>query len=77
MAFTFLKIKNKEDYHQKIVLAQEIHKVLEHLMFDLYDARENTIQDVPADGQWHNRIAFAHAGRELWSICFKEGICGV
>ena len=62
---TFLKIKNIEDYRRKTILAQEIHKVLEQLMFDLYDARESTIQDVPADGQWHSHIAFAHAGGQV------------
>jgi len=63
-ACVFFKIKSKDDYRQKTILAQEIHKVLEHLMFDLYDVGESTIQNVPADGQWHTRIAFAHPGRD-------------
>jgi len=62
-ALVGLKIKNKEDYRRKIVLAGEIHKVLDHLMFDLYGAGANSIQDVPADGEWHHRIAFAHPGQ--------------
>ena len=64
-AFVFLKMKDKDNYRQKTLLAQQIHKVLEHLMFDLYDVGESTIQQVPADGQWHTRIVFAHAGRDV------------
>ena len=73
MVFAFLKIKHKEDYLRKTILAQEIHKVLEHLMFDLYDVRENTIQDVPADGQWHSRIVFAHAGEKAGEYLLQGG----
>ena len=62
-ALVCLKIKDKEDYRRKIVLAGEIHKVLERLMFDLYGAGVSSIQDVPADGEWHDRIAFAHPGQ--------------
>jgi len=58
MGVTFLTIKNKKEFQQKTVLAQELRKVLENLMFDLSAARENTIMDVPADGRWHNRITF-------------------
>ena len=72
----FFKNKDKEDYRQKIILAHEIHKVLDHLMFDLHEARENTIYDVPANGQWYSRIVFAHAGERAWSIPFGVGICG-
>ena len=77
-ALISLKIQNKEDYRQKTVLAQEIRKALDHLMTDLYDARENTIQGVPADGKWYNRIAFEHVrlgaleyvlrGGHLWCL---------
>jgi hypothetical protein len=55
---TLIKIKNREDFQHKKVLAQEIHKVLGVLMLDLRDARESSIQDVPADGQWYGHIAF-------------------
>ena len=58
MAVTFLTIKNKREFQQKTILAQELRKVLENLMFDLSTARENTILDVPADGRWHNSITF-------------------
>ncbi|MBF0503709.1 MAG: hypothetical protein HQL14_01275 [Candidatus Omnitrophica bacterium] len=63
MIVIFFKVKNKEDYHQKVILAHEIRKALDHLMFDLREAREDTIQDVPADGRWHGRIAFEHTGQ--------------
>ena len=58
MGVTYLTIKNKKEFQQKTVLAQELRKVLENLMLDLSAARENTIIDVPADGRWHNRITF-------------------
>ena len=54
----FFKLKKYEEIKQKIVLAHEVHKVLGFLVFDLRDARESTIRDVPADGQWHHRLAF-------------------
>ena len=58
--FTFSKIKNKEEYQQKIALAKEMRKAMEHLMLDLLEARKDTLLDAPADGLWHNRIAFTH-----------------
>jgi len=59
-----LKIKNKEDFKQKTVLAYEVRKVLGFLMLDLREAREDSFIDLPIDGQWHKRIAFnsAHQG---------------
>jgi hypothetical protein len=57
--FTFLKIKHHEEFQQKAVLAKDMRKAVEHLMLDLIEARENTILDAPADGQWHDRIAFS------------------
>jgi hypothetical protein len=65
---TFLKIKAKEDFQQKAVLAMETRKVLEHLMVDLREARENTILDAPADGAWHSRI-----GQGSLEYIVKEG----
>jgi len=58
MTYTFLKIKSKQQYQQKIVLAQETRKVLGYLMVDLREAREKSILDVPPDGLWHHRMAF-------------------
>ena len=49
------------EYRQKMVLAQEMRKVLENLMFDLRETSENSIQGVPADGLWHDRIDFIQA----------------
>jgi hypothetical protein len=58
IGLTLLKIKHNEEYQQKVVLSQEIHKGLVHLMYDLTMAQKNSIHGVPADGQWHDRIAF-------------------
>ncbi len=58
-ALLFLNyVKNKSDYRQKMVLAHEMHNVLNHLMVDLYNARKDSIKDVPADGRWYDKIAF-------------------
>jgi hypothetical protein len=58
IGLTLLKIKHKEEYRQKVVLAQDTHKGLVHLMYDLSKAKKHSIRGVPADGQWHDRIAF-------------------
>jgi hypothetical protein len=58
MALTILKIRHKEEFQQKVILAREMQKALGHLMVDLSLARENSIQDVPTDSLWHDRIAF-------------------
>ena len=68
-----LRLRNAEDFKQKIVLAHEVHKVLHYLMFDLRDARESTIQDVPADGQWHHRFAFENTQQGPLEYLIKEG----
>ena len=60
-AMVFWKAKEKQDYNQRVVLAQEIHGAMNHLMFDLRSARQGSVQEVLADGQWHDRIAFADA----------------
>jgi hypothetical protein len=73
MALAFLKIKHNEEFQQKAVLAREIHKVLGSLMFDLSQARENSIQDVPADGLWHDRIAFFQIRQGPLEYLIKEG----
>jgi len=70
--FSMMKIKNKEEFQQKTVLAQEIRKVLGVLMIDLREAHENTIQDLPADGLWHNRIAFGGSGQVSLEYFIKE-----
>jgi hypothetical protein len=61
IVYPFLKVKNKEVYRQKIVLAQEIRKSLDHLMPDLYTVSADAIKDVPADGQWYDQITFEDA----------------
>ena len=73
IVFTLLKVKDKEEYQQKIVLAQDTHKVLGRLMIDLRDARENTIQEVPADGQWHGRFAFENTQQGSLEYIIKDG----
>jgi hypothetical protein len=70
---TFFKIKHMEDFQQKAVLAVEIRKVLETLMFDLREAREDTIQGIPADGLWYHRIAFDRARQGALEYTIKDG----
>ena len=73
IVFVLSKIKAKEDYRQKAALAREIRKVMLPLMFDLRDARENTILDVPADGLWHDRIAFDNTTQGALEYLINEG----
>jgi len=73
MAAAFMKFRSKEQFQQKTLLAQEIRKVLDRLMFDLREARENTIQDVPADGEWHHRFAFDRSGQGALEYTINEG----
>jgi hypothetical protein len=73
LVLIFLKIKHKEEFQQKAVLAQEIHKILGSMMFDLREAREGSILDAPADGQWHNRIAFDHTQEGALEYTIKDG----
>ena len=42
-------------------------------MFDLSEAHENTILDVPADGLWHNRISFIQARQGAMKYLIKGG----
>jgi len=72
-AFTFHKIKSKEEFQQKAVLAKEMRKAMEHLMLDLLKARKDTILNAPADGLWHNRIAFTHAKQGALEYWIKDG----
>ncbi len=73
IALNLLKLKNNEEFRQKAVLAHEIRKVLDHLIFDLLEARENSILDVPADGLWHHRIAFVSVRQGALEYILKEG----
>ena len=58
----FWKTVQGQNHAQKVVLARDIGNVITYLMFDLREARQGTIRDVPADGKWHDRVAFAHDG---------------
>lgn len=73
VVLSFLKMKHHNEFLQKEVLAQEIHKVLGRLMLDLNEAQQNTIQDAPADGQWHSRIAFDHTKLGALEYVIKDG----
>ena len=72
IAFTFWEIKNEKEFRQKTVLAHELQRVLEPLMFDLREARENTI-DVPADGLWHDRISFIEGQQGVMEYLVQRG----
>jgi hypothetical protein len=61
LALTLVRIREIHRMDQKIVLAHETNKALYHLMFDLSQVREASIQDVPADGAWHDHITFMRA----------------
>ncbi len=52
------RLKEKHDYPYKMVLAKEIRKVMSRMMFDVREAKQASIREVPLDGQWHSRIAF-------------------
>ena len=66
------KVVDQHIYTRKLVLAQDIRKVMDYLMFDLQEARQKTLAGVPLDGKWHDHLAFAHAtGRVEYSA--KEG----
>jgi len=69
----FLKIKHRNEYQQKLILAQEMRKALEHLMIDLSQARPGSLQDVPNDGQWHNRLEFESRGQGLLVYTIHNG----
>jgi len=73
LAVILLKIKSDGEFRQKTVLAVETRKVLEHLMIDLREARQNTILDLPSDGAWHHRIAFDSAKEGALEYIIKEG----
>ena len=73
MGFTFIKIKEKQEFQQKLVLAQEIRKGLVHLMLDLRQARTGAIIDAPADGQWHSRVAFIQDNKGILEYIVKDG----
>jgi len=73
MGNTLWKIKNKVDFQQKVLLAQETRKVLDHLMFDLREAQQSSILDAPADGMWHSRIAFIQNQLGALEYIIKEG----
>jgi hypothetical protein len=62
----------KEDHGRKMVLAQDVRKVMNYLMFDLRETRGASLKGVPPDGAWHERVAFEHStGPVEYSL--KEG----
>ena len=73
IGFVLVKIKNQADFKQKIYLAMETRKALEHLMVDLSQASENNLLDLPADGQWHHRVAFSQAQDDIIEYSLHEG----
>ena len=73
IVFTLWQTKKHEEFQQKAILAKETHKVLNYLMFDLREAREKTFLDAPADGLWHDRIAFIQAKQGALEYKIKEG----
>ena len=47
--------------------------VLNQLMLDIYQARKGSFESVPADGWWHNRVAFDLAQQGKMEYTVKDG----
>jgi hypothetical protein len=71
-AFIIWRVNDKEVMAQKVVLAKETHKVLNYLMLDLREAKQSSLKGMPADGQWHSNIAFAHSSGPIQYV-IKNG----
>jgi len=71
-ALSLVKIKNKHDFQQKVILARQINAVLRSLMIDLSQIKESNILDVPADGDWHDRVAFTKNGQGIFEYLIKD-----
>ncbi len=74
--FSLLRIwpvKQRQAYEQKVVLAKEIKKVMGRLMIDLRNTTAASLKDVPADGQWHGRMAFVSAGEGAVEYTIAQG----
>ena len=68
-----IKLKIKNDYKQKAVLALEIHKALDQLMLDLSQTREKDVLGLPADGSWHDRLVFREGQLGVLEYLLKDG----
>ena len=58
LAVMLWRVKEKQDYSQKVILAKETRKVMGQLMVDLRGAASKSINGAPADGRWYDRFAF-------------------
>jgi len=73
LTLTIVKFKQKEEFKQKARLAQEIRKALDHLMVDIFQESEGSINDLPADGLWRNHIAFVVVNQGALEYSTKDG----
>ncbi|MDE1921696.1 MAG: hypothetical protein KGJ09_10295 [Candidatus Omnitrophica bacterium] len=64
----FVKIKHWEEYRQKVVLAKDIRLVLESLLLDLTESRDNALVHVRADGLWHGDPQYSIKDGHLFRI---------
>ena len=75
--FTQQPSRQKHEYEQKVVLAQEVHKVMDSMMQDLRAANPASIQGIPSDGRWYSKLSFkqAEAGVIEYSLDSKNQLC--
>jgi hypothetical protein len=73
LGIVYIQLQKSEKNQQKVVLAREMGKVQNNLMFDLSQAHEYSIKGVPADGLWHNRIVFNSARQGALEYVVRQG----
>lgn len=48
----------RQQYRSQVILAKELRKAMDAMMWDLRQAKAMTVKGVPADGQWRHEIIF-------------------
>ena len=62
----------KQQIQQKAALTPYIHQVFKVLIPEILQARENTILEVPVNGQWQDHIIFIR-NQGCWKYIVKDG----
>ena len=68
-----LKIRHKVELLKRGEMMLKIRKVLTPLLSDLRVVHESSIQDVPADGRWYDRITFSGLRQGILEYSAQEG----
>jgi hypothetical protein len=57
-------------YERNMDLARQVHKVMTRLMYDLREAKHDSLQNVPPDGKWHQHPVFSieKEGKIVYSL---------